>query len=259
MPKLLHEYWENETGGEFGLVRERSDLLRPTLMPNARLVFSLHASSRNEAMQLRNTRLGYGDYKPAQGFPNHVYTDEEAIEQEAYLRRRNVRKPPISDVTGFTTNAHMSDDFEIIAAARLTTVIAFIVVAIVGIVLAVVGLVSGRSFVGDFPFDDSEKLELFLVIGGLAYALHKFGQLWRYRSEFVVRQNDILKIRFYRPIPLGEIADVYVQEHWFVRQLKIAKHDGSSIRVPATMISEDLDYTADRIKTVSQTFEAAGS
>lgn len=91
MPELLHEYWENENHGEFSLVQERNDLIRPTVMPNARLVFSLYASSRDEAMQLRNTRLGYGEYKPAHGIPNHVYSDEEVIEQEAYLRRRKIR------------------------------------------------------------------------------------------------------------------------------------------------------------------------
>lgn len=91
MPDLLHEYWENEDGGEFGPVRERSDRLRPTLTPRAKLVFSLKASSWHQAMQLYQERLGYGDYTPTEGVPDHFYTDEEATEQNAYLQVRNVR------------------------------------------------------------------------------------------------------------------------------------------------------------------------
>lgn len=91
MPDLLHEYWENDDGGEFSLVRERGDQLRPTLMPGARHVFSLRASSWHQAMQLYHDRLGYGEYRPVEGAPDHFYTDEEAAEQDAYLRVRNVR------------------------------------------------------------------------------------------------------------------------------------------------------------------------
>lgn len=90
MPALLHEYWENEDGGSFGPVRERDDQQRPTLMPNASFVFSLFASSWHEAMQYYNERLGYGDYKPAEGVPDHFYTEQEMIEQDAYLRIRDV-------------------------------------------------------------------------------------------------------------------------------------------------------------------------
>jgi len=88
MPELLHEYWENDDGGSFGPVRERDDQLRPTLLPDARFVFSLRASSWHQAMQAHNERLGYGDYRPMDGIPNHFYTDEEAIEQASYLRFR---------------------------------------------------------------------------------------------------------------------------------------------------------------------------
>jgi hypothetical protein len=89
MPDLLHEYWENEDGGECGAVRERSDQLRPTLTPGARLVFSLRASSWHQAMQLYHDRLGYGEYRPIPDVPDTFYTDEEAAEQDAYLRRRD--------------------------------------------------------------------------------------------------------------------------------------------------------------------------
>lgn len=90
MPELLHEYWENEDGGEFTAVQKRADETRPQLKPNARLVFDVWAASWQEAMQLRNERLGYGDYRPAEGVPDHFYTADEASEQAAYLQRRSV-------------------------------------------------------------------------------------------------------------------------------------------------------------------------
>lgn len=90
MPELLHEYWENETGGEFGPVRERNDQLRPRLLPNSRKIFELWAECWYQAMQLHNERLGYGDYVSADGIPDHHYTEEEEAEQRAYLAVRNV-------------------------------------------------------------------------------------------------------------------------------------------------------------------------
>jgi hypothetical protein len=39
MAELLHEYWENEDGGEFGPVRERSDELRSRLTPGSKACF----------------------------------------------------------------------------------------------------------------------------------------------------------------------------------------------------------------------------
>jgi hypothetical protein len=93
MAELLHEYWENVDGSrEFGVVSARSDLLRPTLTPHARRVFSLSASSWGQAMQVYHERLGYGDYRPIrEGRPDRFYTEREAAEQEAYLRLRNIR------------------------------------------------------------------------------------------------------------------------------------------------------------------------
>lgn len=90
MPDLLHEYWENDEGGEFSIVRERTDILRPTLVPKATLQFSLRAASWYQAMQLYNERLDYGPYRPPEGIPEHFYTAEEAAEQEAYLRIRRM-------------------------------------------------------------------------------------------------------------------------------------------------------------------------
>jgi len=90
MAELLHEYWKNEDGGEFGPVRERTDELRPRLTPGAKLVFSLRASSWQQAMQMHNERLGYGEYRPTKGVPNHFYSDEEAAVQASYLKIRDV-------------------------------------------------------------------------------------------------------------------------------------------------------------------------
>ena len=92
MPDLLHEYWENEEGGAFSRVSEHSDRLLRTTMPGARHVFSLHASSVHQSMQLYYDQLGYGEYRPyPEDSPDCFYTDEEAADQEAYLQTREVR------------------------------------------------------------------------------------------------------------------------------------------------------------------------
>ncbi|NML09045.1 hypothetical protein HHL08_02610 [Sphingobium sp. AR-3-1] len=88
MATLLHEYWENDDGAEFAVVRERNDELRPVLTPNARLVFSVLATSWHEAMQLQYDRLDYGTYD-AVGLENYIYTDDEAVQQQEYLKHRN--------------------------------------------------------------------------------------------------------------------------------------------------------------------------
>jgi hypothetical protein len=90
MTTLLHEYWENDDGAEFGPVRERSDELRPAITPNARFVFSVLANSWHQAMQLQYDKLDLGTYDSA-GVEDWHYSDEEAAEQRAYLKRRNVR------------------------------------------------------------------------------------------------------------------------------------------------------------------------
>ncbi len=91
MPDLLHEYWENDDGGEFGPVRKHNDEVRAIVTPGARHVFSLRAAPWREAMQLYNDCLGYGEYRPVESVPDHFYTEEEAAEQHEYLRVRDVR------------------------------------------------------------------------------------------------------------------------------------------------------------------------
>jgi hypothetical protein len=90
MPDLLHEYWEDESGGDFGPVREDRDRLRLTTMPDASLIFSLYASSWFQAMQQRNQRLGYADYTAPDDLSDYVYTDQEKAEQDRYLNMRNL-------------------------------------------------------------------------------------------------------------------------------------------------------------------------
>lgn len=90
MARLIHEYWQGEDGAEFSVVRERNDAIRPAMMPDGRLVFSIHAASWHHAMQLQYDRLGLGTYDPG-GLDDIAYTDEDAVEQQSYLARRNVR------------------------------------------------------------------------------------------------------------------------------------------------------------------------
>jgi hypothetical protein len=90
MAKLLHEYWQGEDGAEFSVVRERTDTIRPAMMPDSRLAFSIHAASWHYAMRLQYDRRGLGMYV-AGGLKDVVYTDEDAVEQQSYLARRSVR------------------------------------------------------------------------------------------------------------------------------------------------------------------------
>ena len=92
MPDLLHEFWENERreGGHFHPVTEENDRQQPLINPNARLAFSLWASSWFEAMQLYQEQMGYGDFEPDPHSPNTYYTEEDAARQQAYLARRKL-------------------------------------------------------------------------------------------------------------------------------------------------------------------------
>jgi hypothetical protein len=90
MAELIHEYWEGEDGAEFSIVRERNDAIRPTIMPDGHLIFSIRAVSWHQAMQLQYDRLDLGTYD-AGGIEDILYTDEDAAEQLSYLARRNVR------------------------------------------------------------------------------------------------------------------------------------------------------------------------
>jgi hypothetical protein len=91
MARLLFEYWEDEDGGgSFFVVHEHNDRVRPNVAPNARLMFSLQASSWHEAMQMHNDRLGYGEHQSG-GVESVLFADEEQAEQDAYLAVRKSR------------------------------------------------------------------------------------------------------------------------------------------------------------------------
>ncbi len=91
MASLLHENWENDEGdADFAPVTEHADRIRASITPNARLTFSLYASSWFEAVHLCHEHLGYGYFQPVEGVLNHHYTDAEKIEQERYLVVRNL-------------------------------------------------------------------------------------------------------------------------------------------------------------------------
>ena len=90
MPDLLHEYWDDEERamGAFGPVSVHADRDRAASNPTARLLFSLRAASFHQAMQASYERLGYGEYVPVEGVPDHFYSEAEWMEQDAYLRVR---------------------------------------------------------------------------------------------------------------------------------------------------------------------------
>ena len=89
MPDLLHEYWSNDRGGEFGPVRAETDRLRPTLVPNARFMFELRAESWQQAMRAYEA-LAYGETGKVYDFQDHFYTEDERETQDQYLLIRSV-------------------------------------------------------------------------------------------------------------------------------------------------------------------------
>ena len=91
MTELLHEYWEDDGGAQFGPVTQGFDRNLTILMKNPRLVFALRASSWRQALQLHNDRLGYGDVYWDDRGPDGHYTEEELAEQGAYLAVRPPR------------------------------------------------------------------------------------------------------------------------------------------------------------------------
>lgn len=108
MPELLHECWEYEEGASsFGSVTEMSDRQRPYLMPGARLVFTLRASSFQQAMRLSYEHLDYGEYRPPEGAGDIVYSEADEAEQQDYLRIRHTYTP---DVPIFQARFHRGDE-----------------------------------------------------------------------------------------------------------------------------------------------------
>lgn len=88
MPKLLHEFWSDATGGSFGCVSAERDRERSRIWPQLRFDFEIWAVSWREAMRLYEERA-YGEFgKSYDHFPDTVYTAEDEAVQRAYLAVR---------------------------------------------------------------------------------------------------------------------------------------------------------------------------
>jgi hypothetical protein len=91
MACLLFEVWQNaeDNSVEMSSVAPRSDDLRRKIAPNSVLRHSFRASSDFKAYQLYYDWNGWGTWKPEPDWSEHTFTEEEAREQERYLRTRN--------------------------------------------------------------------------------------------------------------------------------------------------------------------------
>ncbi|MDP9422378.1 MAG: hypothetical protein M3Q19_06015 [Pseudomonadota bacterium] len=90
MASLLHEYWAEEDGGMFGAVREHNDGVRLKMMLGAQLIHSFMACSWFEAEKIHYELQGFGEFIPPEGETDVVYTEDEQVEQQAYLNRRQL-------------------------------------------------------------------------------------------------------------------------------------------------------------------------
>lgn len=92
MPDLLHEFWEDDDGLSFSLVSEADDSFRAKVYSRARFLYGVWAPSWEQAMERHYEREEYGPYK-RHDLGERFYTEEEAAEQQAYLRIRKVHRP----------------------------------------------------------------------------------------------------------------------------------------------------------------------
>ena len=92
MPELLFEIWSDreDGGGSMFRVHPQNDKARLAIDPKAILVHSFTATSGFEAFRQSNAWHGYGPWTPPDGVEDHDFTEEEAAEQRAYLRERNL-------------------------------------------------------------------------------------------------------------------------------------------------------------------------
>jgi hypothetical protein len=88
MPDLLHEFWEDGDGFTFSVVSDAHDNFRAKINPNGRFLYEVWAPSWEQAMERHYEREEYGPYKRIEDLEEHFYTEEEAAEQQAYLRVR---------------------------------------------------------------------------------------------------------------------------------------------------------------------------
>jgi hypothetical protein len=90
MPELLFEIWSDreDQSGSMHRVHPRNDKMRLLAEPNAVLVHSSTARSGFEAFRQNNAWHEYGPWTPPDGLEDQAFTEEEAAEQQAYLRER---------------------------------------------------------------------------------------------------------------------------------------------------------------------------
>jgi hypothetical protein len=91
MADLLFEFWCSEFEGNFSRVSKEFDASRAEMPLDTQFVFEVRASSWREAMRLYEERA-YGEFgKSYDHFPDIVFTEAEAAEQQSYLKIRGSR------------------------------------------------------------------------------------------------------------------------------------------------------------------------
>ncbi len=90
MAELLFEIWRegSEDGGSMMRVHPQNDKARALALPDAVLMHSFTARSAFEAFRHNNAWHGYSPWEPGEHREDHVFTEEEAAEQRAYLAIR---------------------------------------------------------------------------------------------------------------------------------------------------------------------------
>ncbi|SHE39817.1 hypothetical protein SAMN05444273_101313 [Litoreibacter ascidiaceicola] len=89
MAELLFEIWECKEEGSFecSMISEQADRLRKNTNPNSVLLSTFSASSYLESGQKNYDFHEYGDYDLGP-VPNQFYSEEDALEQQEYLKVR---------------------------------------------------------------------------------------------------------------------------------------------------------------------------
>jgi hypothetical protein len=88
----MFEIWEDPEHNSFEMspVSERGDKLRCQVSPTATRAHSFFASSNFEAYQMNHDWHGWGIWKPEPGWLEQHFTEEQALEQQSYLARRQI-------------------------------------------------------------------------------------------------------------------------------------------------------------------------
>lgn len=73
---MKHELWKEETGYTFCLAGSMGDSARDTMDPNAKLIWTVEASSHFEAMTKYYEFMGWGEYKTEFELDKEAYSEE---------------------------------------------------------------------------------------------------------------------------------------------------------------------------------------